>query len=124
MIDPSEMSFSFAEWIVGVFNRCRLWNRSFQAPYQGIPVRQALMLMRLRGERPALEYEISPPSGGEPMWYQETRFSDGSTPCLLRGANNVPVLESLVNPESALNHIVGFRGIRRPDRTIVAVRLL
>lgn len=56
--DPQKMKFSFREWVWGLWAFIHFWNKKFHAPYSGMTVRQALILMRLRNERPATVQEI------------------------------------------------------------------
>ena len=56
--NPSETSFSFREWVWGILAYVRFWNKQFQSPYRGLPMRKALILMRLRDERPLSVEEI------------------------------------------------------------------
>ncbi|MEK7516078.1 MAG: hypothetical protein AAB562_00615 [Patescibacteria group bacterium] len=49
--DPRKMSFTFREWLWGLWAFIRFWNKKFRAPYCNMTVRQALILMRLRNER-------------------------------------------------------------------------
>jgi len=48
-----KVSFTFGEWVWGIFALIRFWNKRFRSPYH-LPIRKAFILMRLRGERTAM----------------------------------------------------------------------
>lgn len=57
-VTPKEMKFTWKEWIWGICAYLRFWNKKFRSPYTGMQYRQALILMRLRGECPATIQEV------------------------------------------------------------------
>ena len=57
-VTPKEMSFTWKEWVWGICAYLRFWNKKFRSPYQGMQMRQALILMRLRNERPMTVEEV------------------------------------------------------------------
>jgi hypothetical protein len=56
-VDLRKMRFTFFEWVWGIFALIRFWNKRFRSPYH-LPIRKALILMRLRGERLAALDEL------------------------------------------------------------------
>jgi len=57
-VTPKEMSFTWKEWVWGIWAYLRFWNKKFRSPYIGMQYRQALILMRLRGEHPMTLEEV------------------------------------------------------------------
>lgn len=56
--DPRKEKFSLREWLWGIAAYVRFWKKKFHSPYIGLTYREALILMRLQGQRPILLEEI------------------------------------------------------------------
>lgn len=83
-VDPCKLHFTVREWLWGLFAFACFWVDKYHPKnglYRGLAVRQALILMRLRGERPATLSELRALIG-EPIIHASDSPLMGSVPFL------------------------------------------